>query len=505
MGIETAYNILEDISQRYRKDELVVQDEVDEGLFQQVMAQAQKWKENHKLYENKTIKEKIVRELACYDEFARELLKNPEAMKECFKIIFTCRFPIKYMVTFFKVCAVDLKKALLVPWVGFHWKEKEVLRIEMNDAGQKDLQFFIAGRFQSIMSDDNEIEENDNHRVAWGALREKLSTYNTEIPEHVVFEDVGLWQFRSQGMQYPENGEWKKIETVGTRWWENPNLHVMKTLPQHKVEKKLGIEIVDEQPYVRTVESTFVDPLNFVPSHGSESMWVPQGDGMYRFYPIGKYASEYPNSTIKKVNYVGNAIIKFFVDYVINPIIGVIRSIDAGIKHISFFGNSVKADLTVPDPNPIYATIRKHAVSPHLLDKEQAEGRLTQLGNNAENLVFQWGNRNCAAEAQLGSNDLFGDEALDYFTKPMVKSEPNPPVNWFISYFKWFEGETRHKVMLCWVKFMGGGREYTAPDGKIYSIVKSSFTEDWRIYLPGILGKRITQGKIPGKVTFGYA
>lgn len=493
--------ILEGISQRYRNGELVVREQADESLFKRVMSKAEEWKRDTVLYTDKTVKGKIVRELTKYHEFSEAMLANPKLAEECFKIVFTSRFPIKHLVTFFKICATDLKEALLIPSVGFHWKQQKMLHIVNGD-----IQFLINGTYQSISDDKNMIHLNDGEAIAWGALKKKLGTYNIEIPEHVVVQEKGLIKFRSQGMMYPENGVWKKIETKDCRWWEDPRLPVFQTLSKEKLQKARAIAIPDGTSYVRTVDAAYMDATKFDGAHGSEGIWARQEeDGMYRYYPIGKYARKYPNSTLRRVHFVGNFIIKFLVNHVINPVINILRAIDTGFKYISFFGDSVPADLTVPDPTPLYFSIRKHAFSPHLLTRDQAEARLTELGNMANDLTFQWGNENCAYLAEQGSRSIFGDAAPSYFKTPMLEASPGAPVSWFIALFKLFEGERRAKVMKLWVHALGGGRTYESPNGTKYSITRSSFMKDWSIFVPGKIAERIEKKLIPGKVTFGKA
>ncbi len=420
-----------------------------------------------------------IQDLAKYEKFVNVLLQNERALDESFKLIFRDNFPIKILVQYFKTCSIDLKNSLLTIRVGFFKKYNiEVLKIEkiplQNDAKEKDLQFKINGEFVSILNDDANIDLNGGISLKWGEIKKKWQM--KRLPATMeVFQDDGMLAFRPQKLKTYHDGQEIALNTKEARFWEK--LPTFLTISKQELEQMFKIVITNDKPCVVTIEASCLEPYHTDNAHGASTVYYPIGNDLYRVYPFGKYAKDFPQTQWQEA---------------------------------CFVGNSVEAEFTYPDPTPFYSQ-RIHGAAPHLLSIEDTEDLMTKYGRDIWN--FQFSGNNCSADFQMIFENKFGkkeDGGLipNYFRHPLLESKFSFPLNYIFGIIALFQRTIAYLLVHLVHRFFWSKREYsrTLDDGTKETVSlyeNKEFRVNQNLYNPSMLIHRIGTGEIPGITWFG--
>lgn len=458
----------------------------DKPLINLMSAALKKWKNGITYYIDKepTVRDlEKIKDLSRYTKFIPILLKNSKIQDEFFKLVFRDNFPIKMLIHYYNTCSVDLKNALLTMRIGFFNKfsNQKLLRIEKSKSEdgtvEKDLQFFMNRKFVSILNNEAQIKMNDGLLHAWKDIR-KDCLIGRDFPAIMeVFEDSGLVYFKPQGLKCWTNGSETSVDTKSPKFWEGENVPTFLTLTKEQLEIMLNIEITDEKPCVATIEASCLDPFQVKDAHGASTIYLPIDDGRYRVFPFGKYAEKFPQTDK---------------------------------ENACFIGNSVKAELTYPDPTPFYSQ-RIHGVSPLLLTVKEAEDLLAEYGKNI--WYFQFAGNNCSADFQRIFESKFGKEEdggiiPNYFRHPFLESKYFFPANYIFEPIALFHSSIASILIHGISILFGSKREYSRIEEngsiKTVSLYKDEFCETHKLYVPGQLIYRILTCEIEGVTWFGY-
>ena len=458
----------------------------DKPLNDLMKAALKKWKNGIPYYIDKEPTprdlEKI-KDLSRYTKFIPIMLKNGKIQDEFFKLVFRDNFPIKMLIHYYNTCSLDLKNALLSMRIGFFNKfsDQKLLRIEKSKSEdgtiEKDLQFFMNKKFVSVLNDENKIKMNDGLLHTWKEIK-KDCIIGRDLPAIMeVFEDSGLVYFKPQGLKCFVNGVKMSVDTKSPKFWEGESVPTFLTLSKEQLEAMLNIQITEEKPCVATVEASCLDPFQVKDSHGASTIYLKAKDGRYRVFPFGKYAEKFPQTSV---------------------------------ENACFIGNSVKAELTYPDPTPFYSQ-RVHGVSPLLLSVNEAEDLLAEYGKSIN--YFQFSGNNCSADFQRIFEGKFGKEEdggliPNYFRLPLLESKFFFPANFIFEPLAGFSSSIASLLTHAIHILFGSKREftYTEENGstKTVSLYKDEFCETQQLYVPGQLIYRILTGEIKGVTWFGY-
>ena len=497
MGVKTDINLLQTVlkvlSLQYRIKfacggiNPLTKNQEDSLLVDQLLKALADWKETISLYISKDTTNKDlekIKDLSRYTRFIPVLLKSKKIQDDTFRLVFRDNFPIKLLIQYYKTCSVDLKNAVLTTRIGFFntFSHQKMAIIEKNmledGTYEKDLKFFINKKFVSILNDEAEIEMNDGKFHQWKEIK-KIWESSKKIPaEMEVFEDSGMLMYRPQGLNYYANGSKVAVDTSKPKFWEGQEIPTFLTISKEKLEQMLDIKITKEKPYVATVEASCIDPFQVKDAHGASTIYLPNEDEtLYRAFPFGKYAKDFPQ-TAK--------------------------------ENACFIGNSVKAELTYPDPTPFYSQ-RLHAASPNLLTKKEAEELFLEYGKNI--WYFQFAGNNCSADFQLIFEKMFGKlenggAIPNYFRKPILESKFFYPVNFIFEPLEALHSSISTLLVHGIHVLCGSKRQYSKTEDngttRKVSLYENEFCDNQNLYAPGQLVYRILTGEIEGVTWYGY-
>lgn len=437
-----------------------------------------KWKGSMHLFLRKELTEKDrakVEQLSCYPKFAKHLIKDKKMLNECLKLIFRDHFPIRQLVEYLNTCAIDLRKVFIAPRIGFYANQGiEFLKIveepTSDETYTKDLQLFINRRFVSILAGNESLIDCGKGPLTWGEVKKMWAESSVKPAQLEFFHDRGMIVCAPQGMVYPEG----KIDTRQPFWWKDPTLPVFLTLSKEKLEEKYAMEITEEKPCLATVEASCMDPESVDDAHGACTFYIPNEEGtVYRAYPMGKYATNFPEGIGETVN---------------------------------FLCNSVEASLTYPDPTPFY-TQRLHGEAPVALTREEAQKMLEHLGK--EVWFFQVTGNNCASEHQLMFEAILGKRAQNYFKVHISEVKHTAPGTGIFTLINQLPNFISHPLQHGLHLLLGSKRKIERKDEQgnviaVQSLYEHDFRTTQEIYVPGMLVKRILTGEIKGITWYGY-
>lgn len=216
-------------------------------------------------------------------------------------------------------------------------------------------------------------------------------------------------------------------------------------------------------------------------SHGYNEFAIPQEDGSYRLYDMGKFARLFPTTTCGKFRFLTSTEI---------------------------------AKVSYPDENIIYHD-RQQAFSAEVLTPEEGEYLLELVRRDlkrarSNDLIFQFGWENCAYWPQELTRELYAHfnkgEAPDFFKKKLLDVRLPQPLKAIFQFFKWL-GKVLCEFFLRVLEWLLRAccGIYVRENGKrVYKSLSSSPFREQRIsFIPSELHNRILDDRIRGVVRFG--
>lgn len=218
-------------------------------------------------------------------------------------------------------------------------------------------------------------------------------------------------------------------------------------------------------------------------SHGYDELAIPQADGSYYLYDMGKFAHLFPTTLCGKFRFLTSTEI---------------------------------AKVSYPDENIIYHD-RQQAFSAEVLTQEEGEYLLELVRRDlkrarSDDLIFQFGWENCAYWPQELMRELYAHfnkgEAPDFFKKKLLEVRVPQPLKAMFQFFKWL-GRVLCEFFLRVLEWLMQAWRgiYVREDGKrVYkSLSTSPFREQRISFIPSELHKRILDlaKRIKGVVRFG--
>jgi len=315
-----------------------------------------------------------------------------------------------------------------------------------------------------------------------GEIFKKFARKNDEIGDVEYIGAVKNWNCHVFGSYNPKTGKHEEVDLEDPEWYKS--LPVQEIVSAKTLERRFSLnpKILDGKNYLflaRASQGCLKEEL--AKSHGFIEICVPQTDGKYRLYAIGKFAADFPTR---------------FCDLMLFP------------------ASTKRSRYSYPDENRGYHH-RRQAIAPFVLSSEEGAAMLNLICDDlkvaaAGNSVFQFGADNCTFWVQNLLNRLHTafkkEPPEDLFQMPVLNAKTAQPFKAIFGLMRRINSVLREKFFRILEYVLRAHKGiYIEENGKcIYkSLSKSSFRNLRTCYIPALLHKKILRGDVDGVVSYG--
>ncbi len=276
----------------------------DANMLSKIRSAVINWKESHEVLTEIDLsaeEEKKLIQTCEYAEFANMLMSDESLMNQFFSWIIQDKNSVSVFVEFPKVQQriVDCLLNGRVSRFG-----KEILRVTFQecdaDTSEKVVVLPFEGKDLSILGEEREIVFRGNYRMT---IRDVFHFFRDKYIEvgnlELMAEGIINWNVFEWGFWNADKNDFDRVDLEHSGWWKD--LPVFEILSKKDAQERYGDHLDGFQWNVTAVSTRGTLTMDFENSHAFEEIAVPLGDGSYRVYSFGKYATEFPVTFYEKV------------------------------------------------------------------------------------------------------------------------------------------------------------------------------------------------------------
>ena len=454
--------------------------------YEKLLTQAAQWKFNHPLFHEKMLTEREdakIDEACCHPKFAKLLIRNTRLREEFFKWALRDNNDVSIFIQF-PAMRDRLNSTFLAARAGRF--AHPLLRIEKRIGNTEIKKIVTIPEFNgeyvqrvNVLDKVQEVQLHCDWKLTLKKVLEVFANKNND-PGHIeFFGTLGFanWHSREIGWWNPKTKAVQQFDFDQPEWWKE--LPVVEELSKDNVEKRFQVSLKEGEWLVCAKASRTNANLDVDKCHGYMEVIVPTENGNYNLFPIGKYASFFPNGVLDL---------------------------------IKFIGATCPAKLAYPDEN-IFYTFRQHASYPIIMTEKQGHALMDLIKkefilSRTGDSFFQFGAENCAFWVQNTLEAVEGLNVPNLFQLPMLEAEPaNPALIGMFKIVKSTPKRWRNQITdLVDIFFCGHRGLEISEDGK--KVFKSLATSPMRrqniLYQPGYLHYQIENKMLKGVIHKGH-
>lgn len=461
------------ISLLYRLEEIVPTDP-DLSLYQQLLSEAKKWKQNEKSFWRTAIsfQEEIILQRCCgFSYYVGEVLKNKKSLNELFKWVLRDKMPIEVWVKFPAMAAL-LHRALMVGRIsrmgGAPLKISEIPQGDNSDLVEVTLTLPFEGKEVNILDPHKKVKFKGDYTLSIQEIfavfaNKKYAAGNLEFLQ----EGIVNWNtFKLAYWSAPEK-HYVAIDLLRPEWWKQ--LPSFETLSLSKARERYGPQLDGENWNFSIRASREDHSLDFDRSHSYLEVAIPIDKTSYQIYDFGKFATWFPKDEWDRM------------------------------WNFSVFSPAV---IAYPDENVFY-THRQHVNFSHLTTAEEGGKIMESIKNDMiearkGNLVFQIESENCGKWIYgVLSPHLGAERVPNHYLLPLVETEPKGVVKWIFNTLKKLPKKIQVKILaylhLPFGAWKGVSLKNESGETVHRNLIKSDFWKDTVVYLPAMLHHKYEQ------------
>lgn len=438
---------------------------------------------------------KRLKEVSCYPHFVKMLEKDPVLREEYFSATIRYLNPPDVYIEYPEL-SKRLKDSYICGSVG-RFAYNVPLKIHVKgEERTKTVTMPFDGKEFSVLDPKATVLFKDGHETTVEAIFKDMHDKTYGPGEYYFTGPDGFirWNYHKMASYNETKKEWEPVDLTIPNWWEK--LPEFETLTKEELKTRFNLkrDIKNGEWVVVSLAAKQTDRLRIDLCHGYSEVAIPKGDGTYRYYPFGKYATRFPRGSL---------------------------------EFLSFVTNTVPAEIVYPDPNPSYSGIRQQAAHPKIVSEAKGRKYLEQIRTDIQkgregNLVFQFAWENCAFTVQDWADRTFSKksscgEVPHLFLAPLVDTGALEPLDSLIGIYKDLPKGIQNALVGATASLLGSARGLVIDDedGKKVkkSVEKSPFHQGMildgkkvyhHIHLPSQLHRQIKKGKLPGVIWSGF-
>lgn len=441
-------------------------------LLGQVLARAEKWKKNEKVFWSGDVSEGERREISesvKYAEFVKYLLVDESLANDFFTWVLRDALPADVYIQFpalrEKITSYNLRGRLGRMGQGFLCLRKVDHR-DASQCQQKVVTLPFEGREISLLDEKQIVIFRGNYKASIKQVMQVFRDKPKDLGNFEIFaQGVLNWNSNCMGWWNNDLRAYELIDLNNPYWWRQ--LPVLEVLSQEEASKRFRAELDGSRWILAAKSAREYITLDYDRCHAYIEMAIPTPDRQfYIIYTFGKAAVELPRNSWHR---------------------------------LFMFGAHVPATIVYPDEN-MYFTHRQQIG--YIFELTEGEGsRLMDafkediLRARKGNMVFQIEAENCGKWIQNHLEAHLGPTRVpNLYRFPVLEAEPNGMMARFFGFFKSLPQFCRTYLFILIHYPLGAwrGRWVVDDEGqKVWkSLTSSSFWKDAVTYLPAYLHKQ---------------
>jgi len=445
----------------------------DETLFSALYQTASKWKEKQGIFKDKALSSEdidVLREAACFEEFARLVNENTSLANSFFLYALRDKCPVDVFVQF-PATVGKLSHTNLLGRVGRIGKE--LLKIEIERTKQGSLQKILTLPFEgvpaSILDGKKTITFKGRYALSIDEIFAFFENKNRAVGNlEFMAEGIINWNVHKLGWWNAEKQEYEVVALFKKDWWKS--LPLFEVITKKAAQERYGKHL-DGHSWNAAATSTRGTPtMDYDRSHSYLELAVPCKDHEhYAIYDFGKFALKFPAS--------------FF-------------------EGVQMFCHTLAATVAYPDENAFYSH-RQHAQHSFVLKAKEGAKlfeaiRLDLIKARAGNFVYQIETENCAKWLYEKLEGIYGD-FYNLFKMPLLDTTPFGIVYIIFSTICWLPKSVQVRVLTaCHIPLGALHSIFIFEDHqwKLHSMSTHVFFKTGEVYLPAFLHSQLESGSL---------
>lgn len=452
----------------------------DESLLCRLIHAASVWKEGQVVFRNKmlTVKDKNqLRDASRYPLFAELVLRDEEEAENFFTWALRDHIAVRPLIEFprnqWKMNRYQLNGRLSRRG-GFDLKVQKVL---CEEGFEKVLTLPFEGKPVNILDEAKCVLFRGNYALTIGEVfeifdRKKIEAGNLEYMEDGIMN----WNAHQCGYWDTALGDYQRIDLAKSEWWNE--LPVLDRLSLKKARHLFGSHLTGTEWNLSLISSRLHQDLNFEDAHGYLAISVPQNDGTYIVYTLGKFTFAFPGTLLQALLNIGE---------------------------------TAEAAIAYPDENVFYTHRRKtyysYAISEEDGKKFFESVKRDMMLSREGNLIYQIESENCAKWSYEKLVYSIGQHRVpEIYTMPFLHSEPHGFMSAIFKVIKSLPKPWQIPVTTFCHFLLGGykGRMIIENGKAVWKSLRyHPFWNDTVIFHPSMLHKLQEEGKIGRFVSAG--
>jgi len=445
----------------------------NEEMYHQLLHAAQVWKHTQAIFPEKRLTkedENQLKEASRYTFFIKLLLDDEELADSFFLWALRDHIAVRPFIEFPHNQWKMNRYALNGRLSRRGGRDLRVQKIQGETGLEKVLTLPFEGKPVNILDESRSIMFKGNYGLTIKEVYEifdhkRIEAGNLEYME----EGIINWNAHHWGYWDADLQDYQRIDFEKNNWWND--LPVLERLSLQQARNTFGHHLTGVEWNLALTSSRVHQDLNFVDAHGYLSISIPQGDGSYLVYTLGKFTFTFPETLVQALLNIGE---------------------------------TAEATVAYPDENVYYTHRRKTRYSYAINEKEGRRFfesvKRDMLLSREGNLIYQIESDNCAKWAYDKLVEAVGQFRVpEIYTMPFLDSEPDGVLKTVFKMIKSLPEGWQIPVTTCIHFFLGGykGRLIIENSQAIWkSLTHHSFWEDTVIFHPSMLYKQQEVGNI---------
>ena len=445
----------------------------NEALFHQLVHAAQVWKYTQTIFTEKRLNEKDrmqLKDVTRYPAFAKLLLCDANLAEEFFLWALRDQIAIRPFIEFpFNQWKIN-RYALNGRLSRLGGKYLLVEKVIHDGFVEKVLTLPFEGVPVSILDDMRSVMFRGNYGMT---IREVFEIFDYKRIEagNLEFMADGIINWNAHHWGYWDSmlNDYVCIDFNKIDWWND--LPVLDHLSLHEARKMFGKHLTGNEWNLALISTRMSQDLDFENSHGYTSISIPQSDGSYIIYTLGKFTFTFPETLVQALMNIGE---------------------------------TAEATVAYPDENVFYTHRRKtrysYAISEGEARRFFESVKKDMLLSKEGNLIYQIESENCAKWAYEKLIDAVGLHRVpEIFTMPFLDSEPHGVMEKVFELIKSLPVKWQVPVT-TFIHFLLGGYKgrliIENGQARWKSLTHHNFWGDTVIFHPSMLYKQQEEGNI---------
>ncbi len=441
---------------------------------------AQVWKSSQTIYDDTNLTKKdvqILSEATAYPELVELILEDDELATLYFLWALRDRIALRPFVEFPGKVETLNRYDLNGRISRRGGADLKVQLVESEEVYEKVLTLPFEGVDISILDEQRAILFRGNYGMTLSEVyeifdRKKFEAGNLEYMADGIINwnahHWGWWDSKLQG--------YHRVDLNQPQWWTQ--LPVFDHYTVKQAREKFGKHLTGTEYNLAVHTTRLSRDLDYENTHSYTSLSVPQGDGTYIVYTLGKYTFTFPKDMIETMLTIGE---------------------------------TAEATVAYPDEN-VYYTHRQTTRFSYAISEKEALSYFDSVKHDVllsreGNLIYQIQSENCAKWAYEKFVSTLGQERVpEIFRLFFLESEPHGPMANLFALLRSLPEKLQVPVTTIIHYLLGAhkGRLIIEKGEVVWkSLTYHSFWSDIVIFHPAMLYKKQEMGHIGKSVSFG--